>query len=149
MGRKKHIETLSRVLIVDRTGRVLLCRNKKGNYYYLPGGHVEFGEGARQAAERELMEECGLEVATGELMLVSENQFGERKDRVHEYTMVFGGRVKSKIGRVQSREAYIDFEWLTREEIGKRDVRPDSIQKWLRNGSGRGTKNLDFVSEGL
>jgi 8-oxo-dGTP diphosphatase len=47
---------------VWRAGQVLLIQRAKPpvGLWSLPGGHVEFGETARAAAERELLEETGV-----------------------------------------------------------------------------------------
>ncbi len=46
-----HIETIARAVILRRA-HVLLCQNKEHGYFYLPGGHVEFGETAADAVKR-------------------------------------------------------------------------------------------------
>ena len=58
------IELIARGL-ARRDNDVLLCLNLKGGYAYLPGGHVEFGESAREALEREFVEESGIQVTSG------------------------------------------------------------------------------------
>ncbi|MEE6256932.1 NUDIX hydrolase [Plantactinospora sonchi] len=66
----------ARVLVFDRTGRVLLLRSRFGtgepgpgaaHYWLVPGGGVDEGESLAQAAARELHEEVGLLVAPGAL----------------------------------------------------------------------------------
>ncbi|MFT5422795.1 MAG: ADP-ribose pyrophosphatase YjhB (NUDIX family) [Phycisphaerales bacterium] len=87
------IQIVARGLCVTGS-RVLLCRNVKGEYYYLPGGHVEFGEPADLALAREFMEETGIHTQIGELMLVTEHSFlrerpGKKSKPHHELNMVF------------------------------------------------------------
>ncbi len=56
-----------RVLVVDADDRVLLLRSRAG-FWFPPGGGIEPGETAVQAARRELVEELGLHLADdGEL----------------------------------------------------------------------------------
>lgn len=54
-------------VLCEAGGRVLLMRRAGTGFfdglYSLPGGHVEPGESAREAATRELFEETGLRVA--------------------------------------------------------------------------------------
>lgn len=87
------IEVIARGLCTTGS-RVLLCRNVKGAYYYLPGGHVDFGEPADHALAREFMEETGIHAEVGELMLVTEHSFiherpGKKDKPHHELNLVF------------------------------------------------------------
>jgi ADP-ribose pyrophosphatase YjhB (NUDIX family) len=83
-----EIEVIARGCLVHGC-HVLLCRNVKHGYCYLPGGHVEFGESAAQAVAREFVEESGLRVRVGELALVSEGAFATKKRWHHEVNLVF------------------------------------------------------------
>lgn len=87
------IEIIARGLCTTGS-KVLLCRNVKGEYYYLPGGHVEFGEPANLSLAREFMEETGIHAEVGELMLVTEHSFinerpGKKDKPHHEINLVF------------------------------------------------------------
>lgn len=61
-------------MLVTDDDRILLVRHeKKGeSYWLLPGGGMEFGETLEQAVRREALEETGLEVDVGDLVLVWE-----------------------------------------------------------------------------
>jgi 8-oxo-dGTP pyrophosphatase MutT (NUDIX family) len=48
-------------IVVDGAGRVLLHRHKRLGIWLQPGGHVDPGESAADAARRETLEETGLE----------------------------------------------------------------------------------------
>jgi ADP-ribose pyrophosphatase YjhB (NUDIX family) len=136
-GRTGEIEVIARGCLVEGSC-VLLCRNEKHGYLYLPGGHIEFGESAAAAVSREFQEESGLKVIVGQLALVSEGTFATRKRAHHELNLVFhverhGGKVGST-GRpvaVRSREEEIDFEWVDLAAIVDLDVRPGATKAWL------------------
>lgn len=55
-----NIEIITRALILNKD-KILLCKKKGKKYYFLPGGHVEFGESAEQALGRELKEELNIQ----------------------------------------------------------------------------------------
>jgi len=151
----KRIEVISRALI-QVGGFVLLCRDRKGGYSYLPGGHVEPGEAASDAVARELNEEAGLqEVRVGPCCLITEQRFSQNGKPRHELNLVFhveharrddgtplwqdnkaGAAASAPIPQVPSREDHIEFIWVEGAAIAEVDVRPLTIRAWLMTGSG-------------
>ena len=47
------------VIIARHEGKLLWCRHRDRDTWEVPGGHIEAGETAREAAARELQEETG------------------------------------------------------------------------------------------
>jgi 8-oxo-dGTP diphosphatase len=137
-----HIEIISRALVL-RGGRILLCRSIAGDYYYLPGGHVEFGEPAATALARELNEEAGLQVRPGPCALVTEACFESAGGEHHELNLVFHVELAETVGEVQSREGAIAFNWIDLAAAPDLDIRPPAIKSWLASG---GRSEAFFVS---
>jgi len=60
---KKYPESCVGLIIYNDNGEILLIQCPKwGDYWHIPGGHIEIGETGEQALKREIMEETGLEI---------------------------------------------------------------------------------------
>jgi ADP-ribose pyrophosphatase YjhB (NUDIX family) len=108
-GRYQRIEG-AHVLVEDAEGRILVVRSTyMGPGWMLPGGRVERGETPHAAAERETLEETGLEVAVHRLLLVEAY-------RPKDVSFVFGGRLVG--GTLDPQVGEIaEVGWLSREEL--------------------------------
>jgi ADP-ribose pyrophosphatase YjhB (NUDIX family) len=147
------IEFIARGCLIHGS-RVLLCRNVKHGYAYLPGGHVEFQESAASALAREFLEECGLPIRVGGLALVSEGVFPARKRMHHEVNLVFhveqtSARSENRDGPlpVESREPGISFEWIELAAIPETDVRPIAAKAWLATLGREPGPQIEWASE--
>lgn len=125
-----HIEFIARGILLHEA-RVLVCTNLKRGYHFLPGGHIEFGESARGALARELVEEIGLRFDIGRLLLVAEERFQDGSRPRHEINLVFHVEHSGDLPPIQSLEPSIGFEWLSAETLHAADFRPTSIKAWL------------------
>lgn len=144
---KGETEFIARGALV-RNGRVLLCQSVKNGYFYLPGGHVEFGESASAAAAREFREELGVRPSIGSLALVSEGAF-QAKRRHHEVNFVFHVDHPSPwpkaLEKPRSKEKAIAFRWVELAAVQDLDIRPTAVKAWLAAGLGGGS--IEWVSE--
>ncbi len=75
-------------ILVDYGGKALLIRRKNPPYgWAIPGGYIDYGESAEDAAIREIREEAGIEV-TGLAQFHTYSNPG-RDPRHHTITLVF------------------------------------------------------------
>ena len=135
---KKEIEVLVRIIIQDK-GKILICKKigkdyRGKDYYFFPGGHVEFGESAKEALDRELKEELGLKIKKCSFVGGSEHLFTEDGEKHHEINLAFD--VKADKLKLKSREIHIEFFLKTKKELSKEKVLPKvltkAILKWLK-----------------
>jgi 8-oxo-dGTP diphosphatase len=131
---QKQIEFIARGFIFQN-GKVLLCKRKDRDYYFFPGGHIEFGEFAEDALKRELMEEIDAKITKCEFIGMAENVFRDGERETHEINFTF----QAEIDREDTRalEDYLEFCWLSYDEFLKEKVLPtslkDEIIKWEKD----------------
>lgn len=144
-----QIELLARGLVVRRGDDgpvVLVVRDRKHGYFSLPGGHIEFGETARDAMEREFLEEAGVRTRCGACALVMEQRFEQRGKSRQEYTVVFHvehleGEDEAIVAEsrppiaIESREPHIAFEWTPIDTLADADLRPRALRDWIVAGA--------------
>lgn len=139
---KKEIEVLVRAIIQEK-GKILVCKKIGKKYYFFPGGHVEFGESAKEALVRELKEELGLKIKKSNFIGGSEHLFTEDGKKHHEINLVFDVKIDKLT--FKSKEDYLEFFLKTKKGFLKEKVLPKvltkAVLKWLK------TKNLFWVSE--
>ena len=76
-------------VICDEQGRVLIVDPVYKPYWNLPGGGVEAGEDPKEACRREVMEELGLDLEIGRLLVHATLSVPGREP--HEYFVFDGG----------------------------------------------------------
>ena len=134
--------------------RVLLIRraNEPGKgCWSLPGGAIELGEGLRDAAKRELLEECGIECSLEEQIHIADNIVpdDEGKVRFHYVITYLLGRYLS--GTPMAGTDAADVAWIRRREAPALDMSPvarealakafDLVESRARAAAGTSTVN--------
>lgn len=131
------IETIARGILL-RDGYVLVCKGKKNGNLYFPGGHVEFGETAAFALEREMAEETGLAARAGTFLGCVEHLFRQEGSMHAEINLVFLMDADASPAReVEALEDWIGFEWIDLSQISARGVEPkilsDNLSGWVNS----------------
>jgi 8-oxo-dGTP diphosphatase len=108
---------------VWKDGRVLLVQRAKPpvGAWSLPGGHVEFGETAVEAARRELFEETG--VAANLTELVGLYEIIREKPPIHYAIACYCGHWAS--GEAQASSDALAAQWVSPPELQHLDFAPN------------------------
>ena len=128
-----HIEIIARGVLIGPRG-ILLCRPASGGYAYLPGGHVEFGEAAGAALEREILEELGMKARTERFLGALEASFaqgqGSNERKHHELNLVFqlSSSVIARRARLEAIEDGIEFFWSPAHSLAEVNLLPKQLR---------------------
>ncbi len=138
----QELELIVRALII-KNRKILVCQTTGRGYYFLPGGHVEFGETMQEALRRELDEELEAKVVRSQFIGGFENLFEQDGQKKHEVSFIF--QVDIDITDIVSREEHISFYWFTMDEFVNENIAPpalkDAIVAWTAE------KEIFFVEE--
>jgi len=118
------------VIIARKDGKLVFCRHRKRTTWELPGGHIEDGESAMDAAKRELNEETG---AT-EFDISRRFGYGVDRGQGFSYGIVFeadisefGDGLNMEIGEVIMRDEMPG-------EMTYPDIQPELMSEMVRRG---------------
>lgn len=133
---KKRIEIIARGVCV-KDGHVLLCHTKGADNTYLPGGHIDFEENARDALEREIREEMKRVSHATRFLGAAEHSFIQKGKRHCEINVVFQLEIDDLTIKSppDSAEDYIEFIWAPVRALHAHSLEPaplcDALPAWL------------------
>lgn len=132
---KNNIEIIVRAVILHRN-KILLCKEKKGSHYFLPGGHIEFGEPLKKALLREIKEELSAVVKKADFLGIVENFFRRARNKIHEINFVYFVSLRKL--KDKTTENHIDFHWIDTKSVSKEKLLPVKLKKrlisWIKTG---------------
>ena len=124
------IEAVARAVVIE-DGKVLLCKSKGGDKYYLPGGHIDFGETSRQAIKREIFEETSCSSEIGDFLGIVESSFDQDGKRHQEINLVYRAEIADK-ENFRVTEPWIEYEWVRLDDLCKITLLPVEIARYCR-----------------
>ena len=111
--------------IVWREGRILICQRPAGGhmagFWEFPGGKIEDGENPREALQREIHEELGIEVRVGRLHWETCHRYPDRDVHLRFYDCEWASGVAANIG-------VAGHEWVQPSSLGNFDFLPADAQ---------------------
>ena len=152
MNNQDKIHVLARAVITDQN-QILLCKtlDLSVSFYFLPGGHIETGEGAQDALLRELKEETGIDCKIKKFLGCLEYSFEPGHSSIchnHEYNFVFEAESKHLTSdrKIICPEKHIELIWMPISSLQEIDFRAEPLRKllplWLT-----GNSDNKFMSE--
>lgn len=108
------MEQAIRIVIVNKEGKILILKRNLTDMHYpglwdIPGGGVDEGESLREAAERELKEECNLEMKIdGEYF----NMFHHAEKQID----IYGFKANSTEKEITLSDEHTEFKWIKKDE---------------------------------
>lgn len=121
--------------VFDDAGRVLLVqrgRPPRAGSWGLPGGLLEVGESLVAGARREVREECGIEIAVGEVAGVFEPITRDAAGRVEYHYVVIDFWACWISGVAQAHDDAAAVAWASIDALDAFALLPDSRQVILR-----------------
>ncbi|GAA3711451.1 NUDIX domain-containing protein [Streptomyces sp. NEAU-PBA10] len=133
-------------VICDEQGRVLIVDPVYKPYWNLPGGGVEAGENAKDACRREVLEELGLDLEIGRLLVHATVSVPGREPR--EYFVFDGGvlsAARQQAIRLQESELGA-FRFSRPEDITDEEIPPSARRMWDAALAARaGTETIELA----
>lgn len=106
--------------IVVKDGHVLLARRGKEPSYGLwsvPGGAVRLGEGLKPAAQREIREECGIEIDVADVVEVVERMVRDADGRIQYHYVIVDYLARWVSGDLAPSSDVLEARWVPPEEF--------------------------------
>lgn len=122
--------------IITSGAYVLLVRAKGDDKTFLPGGHIEFSEPAKQALKRELWEEASIAAEVGEFIGAAENEWFEQDTLNAEINLIFAVKTDLRAQQpVISNEPHLEFLWAHQTEMAHYNLYPVSLRDLIATGA--------------
>ena len=123
--------------VVRRGDRLLVVRAEGQSHTFLPGGHVEDGEGLEDCLRRELREELGVAAAVGRYLGAVEHRW--RRDGTPQYELnhCFATEAPAVADDAPAaREDYLSFAWAPVGALDEAALQPAPLRRLLADGNG-------------
>ena len=135
-----NIRNSAKAIIIE-DDRILLTRNRNnaGEFYLLPGGGQRHGESLAEALVRECMEEIGVRVSVGNLLLVRDyisahHEFASEDADAHQVEFMFRCHIaegEAHVGRIPD-VWQTGVEWVPVSKLDDLPLYPAAIVEPLQ-----------------
>ncbi len=106
----------------DRVLLVLRAQEPSRGKWSVPGGVVELGETIREAAHREVLEECGLDIEVGEVIAVRDLILRDQNGRIRFHYVLVDVVATCVGGKLSAASDVADARWVSRGDLDSLDL---------------------------
>jgi len=127
---------LGRAIIRDGD-RILLVRARGQSHTFLPGGHVEEGEGLEACVRRELREELGIESRVNHYVGAVEHRWHRDDVPQYEINHCFAVEAPGLTTETapEAQEEYLTFHWASVGALDEFALQPPPLREYLGRSS--------------
>ncbi|OGN98871.1 MAG: hypothetical protein A2Y58_04755 [Chloroflexi bacterium RBG_13_51_52] len=113
--------------VVFKKDRILMVKRinepSKG-MWSIPGGAIELGETVYEAARREVLEECSIEIEIERALDAADNIVRDEKGRIRYHYTIIDLLAKYISGEIRAQSDAEECGWFEPEEIVSMDITP-------------------------
>jgi 8-oxo-dGTP diphosphatase len=116
--------------VILHDNRVLLVRRRNppsAGKWTVPGGVLEVGETFQEAARREVLEECGLEINPGPIVEVTQNIVRDDSGAVRFHYVIIDLLAEVIGGELAAGEDAADARWVRKEELEQLEITESAL----------------------
>ena len=118
--------------IISDGDHFLVCKQKDGDYTFLLGGHIDFGEAAKFALAREIKEEIGANIMVGEFRGAIENAWENQCEISMFFDIQHNLTVQETPKPASSEEEHLAFLWVHKNDLQKKNLLPKPLIQRLQ-----------------
>lgn len=108
----------------------------------LPGGGLELGATLEEQLAQEISEETTATLVAADYLFVVENQFTHKDNPALFHQVEHYFEIKLDTHHVQTREAHLEFGWLSLTDLATADLRPHVVRDEIASGRLHETRHL-------
>jgi mutator protein MutT len=113
--------------VVFKDGKILTIKRgqepSKGKWS-IPGGRIELGETAQEAARREVREECSIEVQIERVLDAANNIIRDEDGRIKYHFVIIDLLARYVSGELKAGSDAAECRWVTPREMTELDLTP-------------------------
>jgi len=115
--------------VVFKDQQILLVTRGKApakGIWAIPGGKVELGETLKQAAEREILEETGIQIKAGEPVYSLEVIRHDTIGKIRFYYYIVDFDCKYEDGQIKPGDDAVSAQWVSEKELNYFQINPET-----------------------